>query len=70
MTVFPHPTGLDDDTHYQVTMCPELTSHTRIRGALTENGLSATGRVLATIGLTLPRPVVADAFVLELEARR
>ncbi|MGW2017729.1 alpha-galactosidase [Streptomyces sp. NPDC001927] len=59
--------GLADDASYRVTLTPEVTPHARVPGPLATTGVTATGRVLAVLGLSVPRLAPGDALLLEVE---
>lgn len=60
--------GLADDLDYRVRCCPGLTPPERVAGPLRDAGVTLPGRVLAEVGVTVPRLDPADALVLDVSA--
>ncbi|WP_219511440.1 alpha-galactosidase [Nonomuraea ceibae] len=56
--------GLDPGTRYHVSVCPELHTHSAFQAP---DG-TFSGQVMSAVGLPLPRLLIADAVVLEIEA--
>ncbi|MCQ4079629.1 alpha-galactosidase [Streptomyces sp. RB6PN25] len=59
--------GLRDDLDYRIALCPELPVPEKVTGPLVDGAVTLPGRVLAAVGLAVPRLDPADALVFEIE---
>lgn len=59
--------GLAEDSLYRIALTPEVAPSARVSGPLATAGITAPGRVLASVGLSVPRLNPGDALLLEVE---